>query len=274
MSVPQMMPRHRGTHPGRHMRHMQRAQPQAFSRGGRPSGGMGPTSYGHPGVPGVYSFEQSAQLYSVTNERHEVIKTSLYDSAPYPAAGIQQLTFFQQGIGGGIGFGGSTKTASDTNMVTNGLLSSGISFIVQSIEIEIQTTTPTVAAQMPAFFGAEAAAALVNDAYIIGRSGNLRFEILSKPYLVEAPLGRFPSDADFDVSGALADATTAAASQQSRLAFGKWTGDRYHLSPVDLRLAETMNFSITLNWPEGLQPITNPARLFVHLNGLEYRLSQ
>jgi hypothetical protein len=252
----------------RHQHHMRQ------SSRGNDAGGMSPTQYGHPSLPGVYSFDRMSEMFSVTNERHEVIKTSLYDSAPYPAAGILQLSFFQQGIGGGTGFGGATKTPSDTNMVTNGLLSAGISFLVQNIEIEIQTTTPTVAAQMPAAYGAQAAAALVNDAYIIGRSGYLRFEILSKPYLVEAPVGRFPQNADFDVSGALSDATTAAATQQNRLAFGKWKGDRYHLSPVSLLLASTMNFSITLNWPEGLQAITNPARIFVHLNGIEYRLSQ
>jgi hypothetical protein len=159
-------------------------------------------------------------------------------------------------------------------MISNGLLPNGISFLVQEIEIEIQPTTPTVAAQMPAVFGAQAAAQIVNDAYIIGRSGSLTFNILAKPYLTEAPVGQFVSRYDFDISGALADVSTTGGAMQSRALYGKWIGDRYRLSPVDLRLAETMNFTVVLKWEEGLQAIQNPARIFCRLRGLEYRRSQ
>lgn len=258
-------------HPHRYLQHHPGVA-QALARTN--PGQIGPTKYGHPGMPGIMSYEQMKENYSVTNDMWEVITTSLYDSAPYAAAGVNQITFFQNGIGQGTGFGGAAKTLSDTNMISNGLLPNGISFLVQEIEIEIQPTTPTVAAQMPAVFGAQAAAQIVNDAYIIGRSGSLTFNILAKPYLTEAPVGQFVSRYDFDISGALADVSTTGGAMQSRALYGKWIGDRYRLSPVDLRLAETMNFTVVLKWEEGLQAIQNPARIFCRLRGLEYRRSQ
>ena len=52
---------------------------------------------------------------------------------------------------------------------------------------------------------AQAIAQIVNDSYIVGRAGNLNLTIGSKPYLQEAPLGRFPQKAAFSVDGALAE---------------------------------------------------------------------
>lgn len=95
----------------------------------------------------------------------------------------------------------------------------------------------------------------------------------SKPYLQEAPLGRFPSKTHFEVAGAVADVTTAGAALQSRIAFGHWAGRPYQLT-APIKLTSSQNFSITLNWPEGVQAITNPARVGVVLDGLLYRKSQ
>lgn len=211
-----------------------------------------------------------AQLskYSVNRPGWEAIKQSLYDFQAYAAAGTTQLTFFANPVGQG------GKTLSDTNMNLSGQLPKNQEFLLQSIEVVFHPTTPTVAAQMPGAFGAQAAAAILNDAYIFGRSGNLTLTVGSKPYLQEAPLGRFPQKAHFSFDGAVADATTAAATQQSRMAFGFWTGRPYMLDPAPLLLVENQNFSITLNWPEGVQAITNPARVGVILDGILYRRSQ
>lgn len=263
-------------HPVRFAHRHEMRHPNSSPGGGNGNDHTRPTRmYGHPSVPGVYSYQEAKDMFSVTNySLHEVLTTSLYDSAPYAAAGVNQITFFAQGIGQGVGFGGGPKTLSDTNMPVNGLLPNGITFIVQEVEIEIQPSTPSVTAQLPAAFGAQAAASLINDPYIIGRAGSLTFSILQKNYLTEAPIGQFVPRYDFDVSGMFADTTTAGANQQSRAGFGKWVGERYILSPVDLRLAEMMNFALTLKYEEGAQAITNPARLFARLRGLEYRLSQ
>lgn len=211
-----------------------------------------------------------AQLakYSVNRPGWEAVRQSLYDFQAYAAAGVTQLTFFANPVGQ------SNKTLSDTNMTLAGQLPKNQEFLLQSIEVVFHPTTPTVAAQMPAAFGAQAAAQVINDAYIFGRSGNLQLIVGSKPYLQEAPLGRFPQKAHFCLDAALADATTAAANQQSRAAFGYWAGRPYQLDPAPLLLVENQNFTITLNWPEGVQAITNPARVGVILDGILYRRSQ
>jgi len=218
----------------------------------------------------VESVPTRAQLskYSVNRPGWEAIRQSLYDTQAYAAAGQTQLSYFSLPVGQG------GKTLSDTNMSLAGQLPKNQEFLVQSIEVVFYPTTPTVAAQMPGAFGAQAAASLVNDAYIFGRSGSLNLTIGSKPYLQEAPLGRFPAKAHFCLDAALADATTAGADMQSRVAFGYSAGRPYMLDPAPLLLPENQNFSITLSWPEGVQAITNPARVQVILDGILYRRSQ
>jgi hypothetical protein len=206
--------------------------------------------------------------YSVNRPGWEAIKQSLYDYQAYAAAGQSQLSFFQQPVGQ------SSKTLSDTNMTLAGQLPKNQEFLVTSIEVWFVPTTPTVAAQMPAAFGAQAAALLVNDSYIVGRAGNLALTIGAKPYLQEAPLGRFPSKAYFDLHAALSDVTTAGANLQNRVAYGHWCGRPYLLDPAPLLLPENQNFIVTLNWPEGVQAITNPGRIGVILDGILYRRSQ
>jgi len=217
------------------------------------------------------------QAYATTQWNNwEFITQSLYDSTAYPAAGTNQLLFFQVPQGGAGGFGGGVKTASDTNMVLNGQLPSGNMFVVSAIQIEFQPTTPSVAAQLPAVFGAQAAAQIINDAYVFWRSGNFALRILAKDYSTEAPLMRFPSAADFSIQAAFADVSTAGASFQSRAAYASSYGPQYMLAPNNLLIPETTNFKATLAWPEGLQPLpsTNPARVFVRLEGMLARQAQ
>lgn len=223
-----------------------------------------------PQIPG----RKDLQNYVVFRDGWEVIRQKLYDSAVYPAAGAAQLTFFQNPIGQGTGFGGGSKTFSDTNMNLAGMLPANIEYLVESIEVEFQPTTPTVAAGMPSFFGAEAAQTSINDAYIFYRSGNLQFFVGQKPYLNGAPMGDFPPKSYFELQAALADATTAGAALQTRTGFGIQKGRPFMLKPASLLLGSSQNFNITLNWPEGLQAVTNPARIFVKLDGFLYRRSQ
>lgn len=213
--------------------------------------------------------------YSVNREGWEAIRQSLYDFQQYAAAGSTQLSFFNLPVGQGTSYaGGGTKSFSDTNMTLAGQLPANQEFLVQSIEVVFLPTTPTVAAAMPAAFGAQAIAVQVNDTYIVRRSGNLTLTIGSKPYLQEAPLLRFPSKTYFELDAALADVTTAGAALQSRIAYANAMGRPYLLSPVDLLLVQNQNFGVTLNWPEGVQAITNPGRIGVILDGILYRKSQ
>ena len=221
-------------------------------------------------MPAMKRVPNRAQLarYSVNRPGWEAIRQSLYDYQAYAAAGQTELAFFA------VPRGQSGKTLSDTNMVLAGQLPANQEFLVQSIEIPFWPTVPAVAAQNPAAFGAQVAAVLLNDSYLVGRTGNLRFIIGSKPYLEEAPLGRFPAKTFFHVEGAFADASTIAADLQSRIAFGYAAGRPYLISPVDLLLISNQNFEITLNWPEGVQAITNPGRIGIILDGILYRRSQ
>jgi hypothetical protein len=211
-----------------------------------------------------------AQLskFSVNRPGWEAVRQSLYDFTAYAAAGQTSLSFFQQPVGQ------SSKTLSDTNMTLAGQLPKNQEFLVQSIEVQFFPTTPTVAAAMPSFFGAEAAQVLINDVYIVGRSGNVNLTIGSKPYLQEAPIGKFPPKTHMCVDAALADATTAGAALQTRTGFAYWAGRPYVLDPAALLLPENQNFSVTLSWPEGVQAISNPGRIGVILDGILYRRSQ
>ena len=208
--------------------------------------------------------------YSVNREGWEVVSQTLYDFQAYAAAGQTQLTFFQVPVGQG------GKTLSDTNMKLAGQLPANQEFLVSSIEIYFYSTVPAVAADNPAAFGAGAIADNINDVWTVGRTGNLSLEIGAKPYLQEAPLGRFPPKTYMHVEAALSDATTAAADLQSRIAFAHWAGRPYFLEPEKLRLISTQNFAITLNWPEGIQalPSGNPGRIGVVLDGVLFRKSQ
>jgi hypothetical protein len=206
--------------------------------------------------------------YSVNREGWEAIRQTLYDFQSYPAAGANQLTFFALPIGQ------NGKTLSDTNLNLAGQLPKNQEFLIQSIEVFFSPTTPTVAAAMPSAFGAGAASVQVNDSYIVGRSGNLTLTIGSKPYLQEAPIGRFPQKAHFETTAGASDASTAGANLAYRTAYGRWSGRPYLLDPVPLLLPENQNFTVTLNWPEGVQAISNPARIGVILDGLLYRRSQ
>lgn len=222
------------------------------------------------GVPAAWQLS----AYNVNLDDWEAVRWSLYDSAAYPTTGIASLAYFQTPVGSGTGFGGGAKTNSDTNMTLNGQLPRNQMFLIQSVELDVQTSTPTVAATMPAAFGAQAAATQVNDAYIIRRSGNLTLQIGSKPYLQEAPLMRFPARSVFSIDAALADGTTLAGASQSRIAWGRADGQPYFLSPGDILLPENQNFVLTLSWPEGLQAVTSAARIFARLQGVLYRRAQ
>ena len=205
--------------------------------------------------------------YNVNRPGWEVVRQSLYDFTSYAAAGQTTLNFFATPNGQG------GKTLSDTNMTLAGQLPAAQEFLVNSIEVLFFPTVPVVAADNPAAFGAGAVANAVNDVYKVMRTGNLVLTIGSKPYLTESPLGRFPAKTHFQVDGAVSQGGVVADTAQ-RVVYAYSAGRPYLLSPADLRLTSSQNFSITLNWPEGLQTITNPGRIGVILDGILYRRSQ
>jgi len=235
-------------------------------------------SAGGGAVPNIANMADVPNFSTINWNSAEVITQSLYDSAAYAAAGVQSLVFFQNGIGAGTGFGGGAKTLSDTNMQMSGQLPAGMCFIITSFEVDFQPTTPTGSnsSYLPGVAGVAPSVvpALINDAYIFRRSGNLTFFTLAKDYLQEAPLMRFPATADFVADGALSDTTTAAASGARTIQWATSVGSPYVITPNNLLIPSSTNFKVTLAWPEGVQAIQSAARVFVRLNGLLFRLSQ
>lgn len=210
--------------------------------------------------------QQLNQYDTTIPSTYEALTQSLYDFQAYAAAGATVFTFFANPIGQ------SGKTADDTNMVLSGQIPAQQIFLVEGIEVQFYPTTPTVAAQMPAAFGAQAVAEIVNDVYKVLRAGNFLFTIGSKPYLQEAPLMRLPPKTHLAGFAAVADASTAAVDYQSRIAYAYSTGRPYNLK-APLKLAPNMSFTATINFATAVT-ITNPGRIGVVLDGILYRQAQ
>jgi hypothetical protein len=210
-----------------------------------------------------------AQLarYQVKREGYEAIRQTLYDYQALAATAVTQLTFFALPVGQG------GKTLSDTNMTLAGQLPSGLEFLVQSIEVHFEANRTGTAANLPSAIGADAVMNRINDAFTFYSSGNLTFAVLQKDYLQEAPMGRFPPKTRMMIEGAVSNAGEVADATQ-RLGTANAVGRPYLLSPADVLLNSSMNFSVTLSWPEGARTYTDIARVGVVLDGILYRKSQ
>lgn len=214
----------------------------------------------------------------------EIIRQSLYDNQILPGAGSTQLNFFQQPIGQGItsalgATAATAKTQFDTNMSLGGQLPSGLSVLIESIEVTFYpgsvSTANTFTIDTLTFFLAAAAAtptAQLDDAWAFYQGGLLEFNVLQKNYLREAPLMRFPPKCVIDITGAIASnsATT------SEVGFGaaRSTGRSYYLEPP-ISLQSAVNFEVVLKWP-GVVAMTSGfnARVGVILDGYTMRAAQ
>jgi hypothetical protein len=221
----------------------------------------------------------------VTNPgQSEIVRQRLYDYQLYPAAGTQQLSFFQQPIGQGITTAlgatvGSAKTQWDTSQELGGQLPSGKSFLVESIEVlylpgasAAANTYTTANLSQFAAVAALALTAAMQDVQQFYSSGMLEFNILSKNYLRETPLLAFPPKAHLDLSAATAtnSATTAMVAQ----GLAKAAGRPYYIEPR-VTLQPAVNFEVLLRWPALVPTIsTFNARVGVILDGYQLRASQ
>lgn len=191
----------------------------------------------------------------------EALRSSLYDTLSYQAAGQSQLQFFQTPKGQ------SGKTYAQTNMTLAGALPAPQSFLVQEIHLFM------FPGELPSTQGAHAASAFVNDVYnFYTAPAWLEFYIGSKAYLDEAPLMKFPPPNGLSGFSALSDTTTAAASGATTIGYASAGGCPYELNPPIL-LVPTQNFNITLNWPS-LQALSSAAIVVCNLQGILYRNSQ
>ena len=229
----------------------------------------------------VADFAQSR----VTNPgQSEIIRQRLYDFLLYPTAGQQRLAFFQLSVGQGVTTAlgatvGTTKTLLDTNIEIGGVLPSGKSFLIESIEILFLpgsvSTANTYTPQTIGNFTAVAAQALwgySNDINTFYQAGMLELNVLSKNYLRETPLLSFPPKASLDFSGAVASNSATTAQVTAQVA--KSTGRPYYLEPR-ITLQPAVNFEVALIYPAAVAtPSGFNARVGCYLDGYTMRASQ
>ncbi len=191
----------------------------------------------------------------------ESLWAPLYDFQTYPAAGVQELIFFQvpQGQGG--------KTLDDTNLEIAGSLPAPKEFLITSVQVVFYP------AAVPGRRGTSVTATNWNDVYGLSQRGHLRLFIGSKEYVVDAPLGKFPPRWWIRGSDAVGVATTTAATDvENIIDYAVFGGPIYEIVPY--RLIPTQNFSVTLRFSNGVFAITADSRIGVVLGGFLYRLSQ
>lgn len=221
----------------------------------------------------------------VTNpDQSEIIRQSLYDFQLYPTAGAQQMSFFSQQQGTGIttalgGTVGAAKSINDTNQQLANQLPSGKAFLAESIEVfflpgSVSTANTYTPANAIVFATTAAAAvgAAVNDTNSFYQSGALRLNILSKEYLTETPLGRFPPKTQLDVQAGLTSNSSTLGLTIS--GWARQQGRPYYLEPT-IALQPAVNYEVLLLWPAA---VTTPsgfnARVGVVLDGFLMRASQ
>jgi len=189
----------------------------------------------------------------------EAITQPLYSYQPYPAAGsTQPLQFFQNTPTGAV-------TLEDTNMQLPGQLPAPQSYLVQGIGVDYLSS-------IIATLGADSAQNALSDLYAILRRGVLTFIIGSKNYLIQGPLLQLPVRGHINGVAAVASSTTPAAALETKIAVGFTDGDVFR--PRPLLIPASQNFSVTLAWPAGAQPILSAdpaARIGVQLYGTLYR---
>jgi hypothetical protein len=221
----------------------------------------------------------------VTNPgQSEIVRQRLYDYQLYPAAGSQQLSFFQAPIGQGTTTAlgatvGAAKSQWDTNMELGGQLPSGKSYLVESIEVlflpgasAAANTYTTANLSQFAAVAALAVTSAIQDVQQFYSSGMLELNILSKNYLRETPLLVFPPKAMLDLSAAVA--TNSATTSEVAQTLAKASGRPYYIEPR-VTLQPAVNFEVLLRWPALVPTIsTFNARVGVILDGYMLRASQ
>ena len=221
----------------------------------------------------------------VTNpDQSEVFRNRLYDYQLYPTAGNAQFTFFSLPVGQGItsavgGVVGTAKTYADTNMQMPSALPSGITFMIESIEVpfwpgSVNTANTYTMANVTVFNAASSAAlqGFLNDVNSFYQSGYLELNILQKNYLRETPLQAFPPKTNFNLSAATA--STSATQGATSMASMQAAGRPYYIEPM-ITLQPVMNFEVLLKWPAAVAtPSGFNARVGVVLDGLFMRASQ
>ena len=219
----------------------------------------------------------------VTNPgQSEIVRQRLYDYQIYPAAGITQLTFFQNPIGQGVTSAvgatvGTAKTAWDTSAELPGTLPSGKSYLIESIEV-VFFPGSTATGYIPAaegYVGVSATLAQladINDVNTFYQSGLLELNILSKNYVRETPVIAFPPKANIDLSASTSVVTGGNNVQGANLL--KAGGRPFFVEP-SIALQPAVNFEVVIKYPAAVALGSGfNGRVGVILDGYLMRASQ
>lgn len=225
--------------------------------------------------PGGYTADQLASLMGPSlfqmpdfslfqNELkgyNEVVRWPLYSTKPYPAAGISQLTFFDQSEGL------ATNGRADTNMQAAGQLPGNQMHVAHSLRIFpiAPKTSFSSLVVASAFAAAEQLDILINLSWC-------EITISDKLYLIAAPLtllpagqgpGTFASTSGINTANSFAWANNGHPSNEAI----------YRLNPP-LGILPTRTFLVSNNWKGTPPTVTNPIRDNNNLDGWRLRAVQ
>lgn len=202
----------------------------------------------------------------------DAIYAPLYDSAVYAAAGQLQLNFFALPIGQGTtsapGATG-TKTEADTNLTNAGLLPKGNRFYCTGVEFTLWPgSNPGRGAVADSTAGFN-----WNDVNAVAKSGVVRFRIQNRDYVLDSPIGNFPSVTRLAGVAAMSTNLTTGAATFSEIDYASFAGMPYNIVPVYIESNQA--FSIQLTWPALVAlPSAAAGRIFCRLRGRLIRDAQ
>lgn len=191
----------------------------------------------------------------------EAIWQPFYDFQTFTqGASTTQQIFFQTPNGQG------GKTLADTNMILGGQFPAPTAFLCTAIMIvfepgNVVSATGTAGTALQNW----------NDTVKFNNNGYAILTIGSKPYLKDAPLGKFPPNFSNGGVAAIANASFQTANISTYVDYARAVGRYYEITPF--LIPQSQNFDITLFWPGGLTLNAN-GRLGVIMDGFYYRQSQ
>lgn len=188
----------------------------------------------------------------------EAIWQPFFDFQSYGTAGATSFTFFQ------VPQGQSSKTFEDTNMVSAGSFPAPTAFLCMALMV-LFIPGGTISASATA----TTAANNWNDVAKVSNNGYLVMTIGSKPYLTDAPIGKFAPN--FTIGGTFGGYGSSTANSLASVDFARAQGRYYEITPF--LIPQSQNFSVSLYYPTA-QTVNATGRIGVIMDGFYYRQSQ
>jgi len=112
-----------------------------------------------------------------------------------------------------------------------------------------------------------------NDVNAVAKSGVVRFRIQNRDYVLDSPIGNFPSVTRLAGVAAMSTNLTTGAATFSEIDYASFAGMPYNIVPVYIESNQA--FSIQLTWPALVAlPSAAAGRIFCRLRGRLIRDAQ